>query len=156
MAQKEHLLDAMTHGSNDDACRAVAILREHGWHQDHSTAYRNFSRANLKGADLSGFYLVDCIFNHANLSNAILREVNLEAADLEYADLSGADLREANLTLANLSNATLEGTNLQGSELSQVVWNTKTILPDGMYWTPATDLRHFTDATHPEFWKTRE
>lgn len=68
---------------------------------------RNFSKEDLRGANLRG---------------ANLREANLSGADLRWVDLRGADLRRVDLSGANLSGADLNrtiliGTNLCGANL---------------------------------------
>ncbi|WP_145574119.1 pentapeptide repeat-containing protein [Yersinia alsatica] len=85
-----------------------------GEHKIWVESYReNGSRANLRGANLSGANL-----RGANLSCADLRCANLSGADLRCANLSGADLRCANLSGANLRGANLSGANLSGANLS--------------------------------------
>jgi hypothetical protein len=63
------------------------------------------SRADLRGANLSGAYL----------RGADLRYANLRGADLSDANLRGADLRGANLSDADLSGADLSGADLDYS-----------------------------------------
>ncbi|KPA12704.1 low-complexity protein [Candidatus Magnetomorum sp. HK-1] len=94
----------------------------------------NFSRANLRGLELSGVNLTGAILNKvnlssANLSGANLRDVNLSNANLSYANISGANLREVNLSKAklhqsylcdtDLSDANLSGANLTEADLSE-------------------------------------
>ena len=81
--------------------------------RQYKAGRRDFSEANLSGADL----------RTANLSGANLRRANLSKADLHLADLrranlSGADLIGANLSEADLSGANLRGANLYGANLS--------------------------------------
>jgi DNA-binding beta-propeller fold protein YncE len=93
------------------------------------------SYLNLKGATLSGCYLVK-----ANLAKAVASNTNLKAADLAEADLGGTDLTQANLASAilinaNLTGANLSGTNLAGAKmtgaiLTGVTWS-QTTCPDG-------------------------
>lgn len=71
-------------------------------------------KIDLEGADLRG----------ANLSGYFLRDVNLRRTDLSGTNLSGADLtgaiiREANLMDADLSGADLRWADLSGSSLVQ-------------------------------------
>jgi uncharacterized protein YjbI with pentapeptide repeats len=90
----------------------------------------NLLKADLNGADLSGAYLFNATLsgadlNHANLSNAVLSRADLNDAHLGDANLNGADLNYANLsnahlnggTAPNLSNANLSGANLSGADL---------------------------------------
>ncbi len=58
---------------------------------------RDFSDANLHGANLRGADL-----RYANLRGANLRGANLSGANLYEANLSGANLYDANLSGANL------------------------------------------------------
>jgi uncharacterized protein YjbI with pentapeptide repeats len=122
----------------------------------------NLSGADLLGADLGGADLSEAnldaaVLRGADLSGAKLRQAVLTRADLHWAvmrnaDLSQADLREADLRGADLENSILEGANLEGADLDNV-HTAGTILPDGSVWTPRTNLRRFTDPTHPEFWR---
>lgn len=73
----------------------------------------NFSRRNLRGADLIEADLAD-----ANLKASILAEVDLRGADLSDANLESADLEEADLRRANLSRANLRGVYLTGADLA--------------------------------------
>jgi len=96
-------------------------------------SWTNLSEANLRGADLSWTNLYRADLSGANLREANLSEVDLSwadlfganlrgaslsEADLYLADLSWANLREANLSGANLSGANLSGANLSGANLS--------------------------------------
>jgi uncharacterized protein YjbI with pentapeptide repeats len=73
-------------------------------------------RANLSGADLSGANLM-----HAELRRATLTVANLSGAALRHADLSRANLAEANLGGADLTDADLRGANLRYANLSGAV-----------------------------------
>ena len=71
------------------------------------------TKADLQGADLSHYKLMQAKLDHANL----------EEADLSYSyllrtDLRGANLREADLTSAVLSEADLNGADLTDAELT--------------------------------------
>ena len=102
----------------------------------------NFTAANLSEADLSGADMID-----ADLTLADLRYAKLNATDLTNADMSGVDLRHADLTETILS-----GANLQGAKLNPDDFSSTTKLPDDSSYTPATDLRRFTDPTYKKFW----
>ena len=72
----------------------------------------NLDRADLSGANLSGWQL-----RGGNLREADLSGANLRQADLSRANLSGANLSTANLSGANLSTANLSGANLSRGNL---------------------------------------
>ncbi|EKN7033777.1 pentapeptide repeat-containing protein [Salmonella enterica] len=96
------------------------ILEEHKvWitsiHESGSRA--NLRGAYLSGADLFGADLRDANLRGAYLSDADLRGADLRGADLRGADLSDADLRDANLRGAYLSDADLRGADLFGADL---------------------------------------
>ena len=57
-------------------------------------------------------------FSGANLNGADLTRANLYGANLTRADLNGADLNGADLTRANLTRAILYGANLNGADLT--------------------------------------
>ena len=91
----------------------------------------SFHNANLRSADLVGFQL---------------QNVDLCGADLRGAKLNGADLTGARLC-DEFGFAIIDGT---------TVFSEDTILPDGSFWTPETDMRKFTvwdpdSQSHP-FW----
>lgn len=96
----------------------------------------DFTRAYLRGAELSGAYLSGVDLFAANLGGADLRgadlgEANLSNADLRKADLSGANLYSADLSEADLSGADLRDTNLKGVDLSDATYDEFTLWPDG-------------------------
>ena len=69
----------------------------------------------LSGADLSGAILINVNLREADLSGAILTRADLREANLYGANLSGADLREAILYDARLGGADLSEANLRGA-----------------------------------------
>ena len=86
----------------------------------YASGERNFSYANLRGADLveadlSGADLNGANLSFARLSLANLSEANLRGAVLSEANLDYADLRCADLRRADLSYAKLFKTNLDGA-----------------------------------------
>jgi uncharacterized protein YjbI with pentapeptide repeats len=124
-------------------------------------------RANLQGVDLRASNLEGADFLEANLQEIVLRDCNLERAqlwraNLERASLFGTNLQRANLQGANMKGSELWESNLEGANmehanlegvlnLNTVKFNEKTILPDGSFWTPKTDVNRFSDPQHPEF-----
>jgi hypothetical protein len=153
-------------GSPDKAfaVEAARILKARGWgFEGEATLHgANLRWANLQGVNLEG----------ASLQEANLWEVNLDGAFLVRADLRGADLRAVNLQGAlmmgvNLRGALLDEANLQGARLDDITvygpggpqtvetgFDGDTTLPDGSHWTPGTDMRRFTDPSHPDFWRS--
>jgi uncharacterized protein YjbI with pentapeptide repeats len=96
----------------------------------------DFTRAYLRGAELSGAMLggVDLFAANlvsANLRGADLGSANLSAADLTTADLSGANLTGADLSEADLSGADLRGANLKDADLSGALYDDYTLWPEG-------------------------
>ncbi|MCC5666505.1 pentapeptide repeat-containing protein [Nostoc sp. CHAB 5784] len=80
---------------------------------------KDFSGANLRGADLSsadlrGAKLNDADLTSANLRGAKLNDADLTSAKLNHAYLRDADLRDADLTSAKLMHAKLMRANLSG------------------------------------------
>ena len=83
---------------------------------------------NLRCANLSGAILADVNLSGNELSGAILINTNLSGKNLRGADLCGAKLRgvnlssadlcEANLSSTDLSNAILHNTNLSGTNIN--------------------------------------
>ena len=70
--------------------------------------YANLYEADLRYANLSGVDLSGVDLRYANLSEANLSGVDLSVADLYEADLSGADLSEADLSGADLNGAKID------------------------------------------------
>ncbi len=117
----------------------------------------NFSKADLRRANLSNMYMLTTNMQRADLRGANLshtfftisssfRDADLRGANLDDvwftdADLRGADLRGANVELI----ATLEGANLQGAKVDSDFYRKiladqpygiclyKTTLPDGKF-----------------------
>ncbi|MBD2579988.1 pentapeptide repeat-containing protein [Oscillatoria sp. FACHB-1406] len=101
---------------------------------------RNFTWADLQGADLSDLELPEINLSRANLSDAIALGINLNSANLIKADLSGANLQGANLAGArcykvNFSGANLDRANFLGADLTganlEAALLQDTIMPDG-------------------------
>ena len=127
----------------------VPFMRAHLSLADLSEA--DLREANLNSADLRGAHLRDADLREADLSDAWLMGADLSAADLRDADLSDADLRwargrganlygaslygasltEADLTEADLRWANLSEANLSEANLTDIVYDSKTIWPDG-------------------------
>ncbi len=128
---------------NAVALEAVDQLRREGWLFDGSLRGAYLSGANLEGADLQDANLQNALFIAANLENTQLLNTNLRGAHLGRASLRGATLLGTNLFDANLEDAVLGG----------ATFDTHTMLPDGTYWKPDTDMKRFTDPTHPEAWQ---
>jgi len=91
---------------------------------------KNFSRADLSGAEIFDANLEGLEFVGADLSNSDLTHCNLRGADLTKAklvksrlwnaDLTGANLSEADLTGSDLSNACLYNTKLWHADIKDV------------------------------------
>lgn len=91
---------------------------------------KNFSRADLSGAEifdanLEGFEFVGADLSHSDLTHCNLRGADLTKAKLVNsrlwnADLTGANLSEADLTGSDLSNACLYNTKLWHADIKDV------------------------------------
>ena len=105
---------------------------------------KNFSSADLIGADLFQVYAVDATFRgarmddanfdeacllRADFSNARLRNASLVRAYLLETKFPHADLSGANLAGANLCGANLAGANLSDADLTQVLHDETTTWP---------------------------
>ncbi len=131
----------------------------------------DLANANLQAADLGGANLQAAKLYNANLERANPNGTNLEGADLRIArlkaailanaNLQAADLGGANLQAADLQSAKLDGANLQLAKLEGAVLpDAKQVGEDGsgqpifdLTYTPDTDMRRYTDPTHPDFWQ---
>ena len=101
--------------------------------------------------------LQDAKARRVNLRNADMDTANLDHIDLSDSDLQGAYMNGSNLERADLANAKLQaadltGVNLRGANLTDAIFDEETMLPDGIRWTPDTDLRRYTDPAHMDFW----
>jgi hypothetical protein len=83
------------------------------------------------------------------LRGAYLRNTSLQNADLWGTDLVGARLHHSKLQGTFFMNADLTDVDFQFSEFDGT-----TTLPDGSKWTPDTEMRRFTDPSHPNFWRS--
>jgi hypothetical protein len=132
--------------------------------------YAVLKKSWLSGAKLQGVYLP-----LANLQGAYLYAAKLQGADLAGADLRGAVLADASLLGANFWKDQsrppgLEHTNFQLPGLDKdAVFDETTVLPDAVVseyrdgihsYTPdsfykpgVTDMRRYTDPSHPDFWQ---
>jgi len=113
--------------------------------------------ADLSDAQMITGQLHGATLNDSNLSETILTASKFQSARLVRADFSDAVLIYCNLSEAILDGAILYGSNLQQAQLQGVSmvgtrFDKNTILPDGTFWTPETDMQRFTDPEHPEFW----
>lgn len=157
--EKERLIRQMGSRVNTDAIRAVEEVWAHGWINDGSLIGAQLRSANLQSArfrtaNLERAVLFDAILQGANLMYVNLKGsymggINLREAHLDYANLQSAFLAEAEFNTARLHEVNLEGAVLDFSQFDQF-----TFLPDGSNWTPDTDMRRFTDPTHPNFWRS--
>ena len=133
----------------------------------------NLENTQLQGANLRDAKLEGAVIINTDLRGADLRNVDLQQADFYYADLSGANLKGTNwhgkdlnmidLRFANLQDAILSETNLTDADLEYALLQnadlrdatlSEATLPDGSKFIDGTDLRKFTDPTHPRFAET--
>jgi hypothetical protein len=108
----------------------------------------NLQQANLQNAHLTNVDLRNAILDGSQLQDAQLFNVNLEATSLGALNLQGTMINRCNMRGANLSH-----TNLKFADIRDNEFDTTTILPDDKYWTPETDMRRYTDLSHPDFWQ---
>lgn len=92
--------------------------------------------ADLTDARLDGAALVRAEMGSANLTDANLTGANLTAVDLRRSTAVGADFTDAKLDLVDLSGAILTGADLTGASLTDVIYDSTTVWPDGF--TPPT------------------
>ena len=172
---KTELIDKMGSTVQTITIEAVDELRRRGWLIDGTLAGKHFRRANLEGidlskadlnnanlhraslretdlwqtqlydADLSGAWLNNARLWQSNLSNTNFWQARLHNVNLRGANLVGASLNEAHLPHADLREADLQEADLQGAVLTDAIFDEKTRLPDGSYWTLQTDMRRFTN-----------
>jgi hypothetical protein len=97
-------------------------------------------------------------FNVSDFSDSVMcsmdaRYARFRSCNLQNAYLDGSDLEKCDFNGANLKGADLMDTNLEGANFDRATFDENTTLPDGSSWTPQTDMTHFTDPYHPEFWR---
>jgi len=155
----EELVWQMNSDLPGDGIRAVRKLGIYGALQNGVLRGKDLRNAKLEGEDLTAADLQMTNLRRANLQSVDLGDANLQAADLSHAILQEADLLFANLQDAKLWFANLKGTylaeaNLQNAIFKNPKFDVTTTLPDGTHWTPDTNLRRFTDPSHPQFWRS--
>ncbi|MCA9914656.1 MAG: pentapeptide repeat-containing protein [Anaerolineae bacterium] len=149
-ALQDRLLREASGQANEAAKAAIDWMRSENWHAEPVSLMKgyNFTRARLDGAALW----------RGDLEGSNFYKAELSGANIYRADLRNANLAFANLTRADLIAADLRGANLQGAILKDVKWyhhkQDSAILPDGSKWTAETDLERFTNAEHPQFWRS--
>ena len=120
---------------------------------------------SCSGGGAAGYFYFNANLREANLHHVELEGANLYTADLKGARIKGnlrgvrlvkADLRGARLVRPNLEGANLRRANLEGARLVGVKFNEETTLPDGTKWAPELDMKRFTNAEHPEFWRSED
>lgn len=117
----------------------------------HSSAQRaRFVAASIEDAVLIKNDLQDAIFTNARMDGVILAE-----SDLRNARMQGAHLRYADFSEANVAGTNFRGAILDHAQFAAAQFSTETILPDGAFWTPDTDLTRFTDPQHPAYFRPR-
>jgi hypothetical protein len=167
-ALKRQLVIDVGSRSNEKAKDAVHQLwrkewlhGEDGLLKDADLGEANLEEAFLPGVNLQQAYLAFANLQRAalwgaNLQDARLGNAKLQRADLQKANLQGADFWNAYFANADLRGAKLEGANLrwadlQGAQLTAATFDQSTILPNGEFWTPETDMQRFTDPTSSDF-----
>lgn len=93
--------------------------------------FANFSRSILRDAILQEASLADSDFSNADLQRANLNNSNLSGAIFENAILDHATLKGANMKYADLSGASMRGVDLSTSNLTDAIYNTSTVWPEG-------------------------
>jgi hypothetical protein len=131
-----------------DVQAALSVLGRRDRTQDTPPPFRlNLSATNLRGVSLAQAHLERARLAQAHLENAsTLAGAHLEEADLYEAHLEGATLYEAHMEGAFLIGAHLQGANLQRvhlegallrrahlkeADLSDAVYDDRTVWPDG-------------------------
>jgi hypothetical protein len=142
--RKAQLILQMSSPERAFAIEAARILRKENWLMDGTLHH-----ADLSGANLEKAFLKDADLERANFASVNLREANFVNADLRNVFFFQANLEQAALFNVLLQGAMLTGANLHWAYLEGAQFDVLTILPDGEFWTPQTDMRQF---THPEEW----
>lgn len=110
----------------------------------------------FNGAWLLYSHLHEAVLIGANFSGTRMKKAHLNRAVLINSNFAGSDLREADLSEAKLQGVNFAGANLREAWLDAAIWmndsgKNPAILPDGVPWTPATDLRKYSNPLHPEY-----
>lgn len=157
---KEQLIRQLHSSDNNLVLQALRELRSLGWLEDGSLNGRwlngvSFQRAPLENAELNRVKLEGSNLSRANLTRAslfqgVLTDINLRSAIMVFTDLEKAILIRANLEKANLSGAILKGVNFDGAtlreaDLTNAIFDPKTIFPNGENWLPGLDVSKYTN-----------
>lgn len=85
--------------------------------RDADIAYGSFANSNFNGADMSRVEARNATFMDADLRGAILCDATLADADMRKARMSGANLTSINLNKANLQDVDFSGSLMPGAML---------------------------------------
>lgn len=88
----------------------------------------DFSEARLRGADFSGFSLVNCKFSQAKLGYANFDDCSIIGSTFQGADLTNASFIESSLTSVDFSQAWLTDTVFDNAVLQAVGFNESKLL----------------------------
>jgi hypothetical protein len=150
---KEALIRQLGSQSNDFALEAKRQLEGLDW-LDEALARKRFRHADWQGSVLVNMNLVDSDLRDVKLMRTLLMNTNMAGANLRDAKLTNADLTHASLTRTDLIGTIMTGADLTDVDVTDCRTDSRTILPDGTYWTPDKDMARFTDQNHPEFWRS--
>ena len=114
----------------DDAQAALSAIGERSLDRVRLEIEGGFT-LDLRGANLVGGFLRECLLDWADLTDANMTNAHLEGASLAGAHLlranlrgagmSGANLQRSDLRMANMSEAVAHGTNFTGSNLDGTI-----------------------------------
>lgn len=122
---KQRVIDGLRSLDASIVAEAIEILRDNDWLYDGTLAGADLTAAmlvevNLFLADLHRVDLRAARLDRSNLFRANLERASLSEASLRAASLGEASLINADLRLADLRNADLTGADLRGADLRGV------------------------------------
>lgn len=94
-------------------------------------SYINMANANARNVNLSEAVLTGAVLRKSVFVDGNLRDADLSFAILQEVDLSGADLTNANLTQAVLNGAIIINTKLKGAVLDNAIWIDNSVCAPG-------------------------
>lgn len=147
---QNRLVREATGQSNEMAKSALDWMQHEGWlaGEESLLAGQEATRANMDGVNLVEANLERTDFYKSTLRNVNAFATKAHNTNFGFTDLTNADFVIADLTGANLDSAILDGVIFYHPNQGAA------ILPDGTPWTEDTDMRRFTDHTHPNFWRS--
>lgn len=132
----------------------------------------SLKNADLRGANLTNAKLIFDVFDqdfkrtllkadrkgklYERITNLALFETGQIEQAAKYASVNSTKATQSLLDKLRQRHAEYYASLSISANIEDAIFDERTILPDGTFWTSETDVRRFTDRNHPDFWKPEE